>query len=244
MSPLAGAGTGPGAAPPRLLFPSWYSLNSQTGPHLKTFALLLSLPRICIPCRLASFRSPLTLRLHIDAFLDNPLQKQNNILLLLLLSTLPVLRVTGALARQCRGVSIWPGEPPGGPGLRKRVLIDCPCPSLPCRLAGAGGRKKIFRLSDVLKPLTDAQVEAMKLGAVKRILRAEKAVAYSGAAQVRPRPPSLSFHPSPQEPTSQQRAGPLVCCSPATPPSVTSVLLRKTEAIAAAPRRGQGGRSA
>ncbi|XP_049982256.1 symplekin isoform X2 [Alexandromys fortis] len=53
------------------------------------------------------------------------------------------------------------------------------------RLAGAGGRKKIFRLSDVLKPLTDAQVEAMKLGAVKRILRAEKAVACSGAAQVR-----------------------------------------------------------
>lgn len=52
------------------------------------------------------------------------------------------------------------------------------------RLAGAGGRKKIFRLSDVLKPLTDAQVEAMKLGAVKRILRAEKAVACSGAAQV------------------------------------------------------------
>uniref|UniRef100_A0A8C9DZV2 Symplekin n=1 Tax=Phocoena sinus TaxID=42100 RepID=A0A8C9DZV2_PHOSS len=51
------------------------------------------------------------------------------------------------------------------------------------RLAGAGGRKKIFRLSDVLKPLTDAQVEAMKLGAVKRILRAEKAVACSGAAQ-------------------------------------------------------------
>ncbi|XP_032243944.1 symplekin isoform X2 [Halichoerus grypus] len=53
------------------------------------------------------------------------------------------------------------------------------------RLAGAGGRKKIFRLSDVLKPLTDTQVEAMKLGAVKRILRAEKAVACSGAAQVR-----------------------------------------------------------
>ncbi|XP_035313665.1 symplekin isoform X1 [Cricetulus griseus] len=53
------------------------------------------------------------------------------------------------------------------------------------RLAGAGGRKKIFRLSDALKPLTDAQVEAMKLGAVKRILRAEKAVACSGAAQAR-----------------------------------------------------------
>ena len=67
-----------------------------------------------------------------------------------------------------------------------------PVPALAHRLAGAGGRKKIFRLSDVLKPLTDAQVEAMKLGAVKRILRAEKAVACSGAAQVCPCPPSPS----------------------------------------------------
>lgn len=90
----------------------------------------------------------------------------------------------------------------------KDALSHCvPCLCLPCRLAGAGGRKKIFRLSDVLKPLTDAQVEAMKLGAVKRILRAEKAVAYSGAAQVRPTPPA-SPGPSPQEPSSQQRAGP------------------------------------
>ena len=82
------------------------------------------------------------------------------------------------------GVSlyVWPGV---GLGSRKDVPSHhVPVPTLPCRLAGAGGRKKIFRLSDVLKPLTDAQVEAMKLGAVKRILRAEKAVACSGAAQV------------------------------------------------------------
>ncbi|KFO18967.1 Symplekin [Fukomys damarensis] len=58
------------------------------------------------------------------------------------------------------------------------------------RLAGAGGRKKIFRLSEVLKPLTDVEVEAMKLGAVKRILKAEKAVACSGAAQL-PTPAQL-----------------------------------------------------
>ena len=78
--------------------------------------------------------------------------------------------------------SIWPEV---GLGSRKDVFSHrLPFPTLSCRLAGAGGRKKIFRLSDVLKPLTDAQVEAMKLGAVKRILRAEKAVACSGAAQV------------------------------------------------------------
>lgn len=98
-----------------------------------------------------------------------------------------------------------------GPGSRKDVRShQVPVPTLAHRLAGAGGRKKIFRLSDVLKPLTDAQVEAMKLGAVKRILRAEKAVACSGAAQVCPRPPSASSQPlSPRAcRTSQRRDGP------------------------------------
>uniref|UniRef100_A0A8C3CLQ5 Symplekin n=1 Tax=Cairina moschata TaxID=8855 RepID=A0A8C3CLQ5_CAIMO len=58
-------------------------------------------------------------------------------------------------------------------------------PATQPRLAGAGGRKKVFRLSDVVKPLSDVQVEKLKLGAVTRILRAERAVACSGAAQAR-----------------------------------------------------------
>ncbi|XP_064900323.1 LOW QUALITY PROTEIN: symplekin [Columba livia] len=58
-------------------------------------------------------------------------------------------------------------------------------PATQPRLAGAGGRKKVFRLSDALKPLSDVQIEKLKLGAVKRILRAERAVAASGAAQAR-----------------------------------------------------------
>ncbi|KAM9588958.1 LOW QUALITY PROTEIN: symplekin-like [Morphnus guianensis] len=58
-------------------------------------------------------------------------------------------------------------------------------PATQPRLAGAGGRKKVFRLADVLKPLSDAQMEKLKLSAVKRILRAERAVACSGAAQAR-----------------------------------------------------------
>ncbi|XP_068854580.1 LOW QUALITY PROTEIN: symplekin [Aphelocoma coerulescens] len=58
-------------------------------------------------------------------------------------------------------------------------------PATQPRLAGAGGRKKVFRLSDVLKPLSDVQVEKLKLGAVRRILRSERAVAASGAAQAR-----------------------------------------------------------
>ncbi|NXF93467.1 SYMPK protein, partial [Eubucco bourcierii] len=58
-------------------------------------------------------------------------------------------------------------------------------PATQPRLAGAGGRKKVFRLGDVLKPLSDIQLEKLKLGAVRRILRAERAVACSGAAQAR-----------------------------------------------------------
>ncbi|XP_032939751.1 symplekin-like [Catharus ustulatus] len=58
-------------------------------------------------------------------------------------------------------------------------------PATQPRLAGAGGRKKVFRLSEVLKPLSEVQVEKLKLGAVRRILRSERAVAASGAAQAR-----------------------------------------------------------
>uniref|UniRef100_U3FB21 Symplekin n=1 Tax=Micrurus fulvius TaxID=8637 RepID=U3FB21_MICFL len=58
-------------------------------------------------------------------------------------------------------------------------------PSTQPRLVGASGRKKIFRLSDVIKPLADTQKEKLKMAAVKRILRSEKAVAYSGAAHAR-----------------------------------------------------------
>ncbi|XP_054035496.1 symplekin [Dryobates pubescens] len=65
-----------------------------------------------------------------------------------------------------------------------------PEPILPAsqpRLAGAGGRKKVFRLGEVLKPLSDVQLEKLKLAALRRILRAERAVACSGAAQARVR---------------------------------------------------------
>ncbi|XP_069500751.1 symplekin isoform X2 [Ambystoma mexicanum] len=58
-------------------------------------------------------------------------------------------------------------------------------PTTQTRVPGTGGRKKIFRLSDVLKPLTDTQMETLKQSAVKRILYSEKAVAFSGAAQAR-----------------------------------------------------------
>uniref|UniRef100_A0A670IL17 Symplekin n=1 Tax=Podarcis muralis TaxID=64176 RepID=A0A670IL17_PODMU len=76
-----------------------------------------------------------------------------------------------------------PSTEPGVPQTKRRP--EPIIPSTQPRLAGATGRKKIFRLSDVIKPLTDVQMDKLKLAAVKRILRSEKAVACSGAAHAR-----------------------------------------------------------
>ncbi|XP_075464882.1 symplekin isoform X2 [Ascaphus truei] len=58
-------------------------------------------------------------------------------------------------------------------------------PGTQLRTVGIGGRKKIFRLRDVSEPLSDAHIKLLKLGAVRRILQAERSVGGSGAAQVR-----------------------------------------------------------
>ncbi|KAG5844530.1 hypothetical protein ANANG_G00163470 [Anguilla anguilla] len=58
-------------------------------------------------------------------------------------------------------------------------------PSTQTKAPGASGRKKVFRLADVMQPLADAQMEKLTNMAVKRILQSEKAVARSGMAHVR-----------------------------------------------------------
>lgn len=58
-------------------------------------------------------------------------------------------------------------------------------PSTQTKTPGASGRKKVFRLADVVQPLTEAQVEKLTNMAVKRILNSEKAIAQSGMAHVR-----------------------------------------------------------
>ncbi|KAM9590922.1 LOW QUALITY PROTEIN: symplekin-like [Morphnus guianensis] len=71
----------------------------------------------------------------------------------------------------------------GAPMGADRPSPPLPNPFPPPRLVGAGGRKKVFCLADVLKLLSDTQMEKLKLSAVKRILCAECAIACSGAAQ-------------------------------------------------------------
>ncbi|GCC19433.1 hypothetical protein chiPu_0018379, partial [Chiloscyllium punctatum] len=49
---------------------------------------------------------------------------------------------------------------------------------------GQSGRKKVFRLGDVVQQLPADKIDKLKLGAVQRILKAEKAVARGGAGAV------------------------------------------------------------
>ncbi|KAJ0070492.1 hypothetical protein NL108_011707, partial [Boleophthalmus pectinirostris] len=68
------------------------------------------------------------------------------------------------------------------------VLKRLPEPILPSaqtKISGASGRKKVFRLSDVIQPLTDTQLESLSSKAVRRILHSEKSIAQSGMSQVR-----------------------------------------------------------
>ncbi|KAK7938807.1 hypothetical protein WMY93_002133 [Mugilogobius chulae] len=58
-------------------------------------------------------------------------------------------------------------------------------PTVQTKMAGASGRKKVFRLSDVIQPLSDSQLEHLSSKAVKRILHSEKTIAQSGMSQVR-----------------------------------------------------------
>ncbi|XP_059574228.1 symplekin isoform X2 [Alligator mississippiensis] len=86
------------------------------------------------------------------------------------------------LGAQGAGTSLLEEEAPQAKRRPEPII-----PSTQPRLVGAGGRKKVFRLSDVVKPLSPAQMEKLKLDAGRRVLHAEKAVACSGAAQDRVR---------------------------------------------------------
>ncbi|CAN9498009.1 unnamed protein product [Ophioblennius macclurei] len=58
-------------------------------------------------------------------------------------------------------------------------------PSAQTKLTGATGRKKVFRLADVIQPLSETQIEQLTSKSVKRILHSEKAIAQSGMSHVR-----------------------------------------------------------
>lgn len=51
-------------------------------------------------------------------------------------------------------------------------------------MAAPGGRKKVFRLMDVVQPFSDLQIQMLTSKSVQRILLSEKAIAQSGMSHV------------------------------------------------------------
>ncbi|CAL1582661.1 unnamed protein product [Knipowitschia caucasica] len=74
-------------------------------------------------------------------------------------------------------------KPPEVPVVKR--LPEPILPIVPTKTPGGSGRKKVFRLSDVIQPLSDSQLENLSSKAVKRILHSEKSIAQSGMSQVR-----------------------------------------------------------
>ncbi|XP_061774489.1 symplekin isoform X2 [Nerophis ophidion] len=58
-------------------------------------------------------------------------------------------------------------------------------PSSQTKLAGSTGRKKVFRLSDVIQPFSNTEIEVLTSKTIKRILNSEKTIAQSGMSHVR-----------------------------------------------------------
>ncbi|XP_075886675.1 symplekin [Nelusetta ayraudi] len=73
--------------------------------------------------------------------------------------------------------------PEAAPAIKK--LPEPILPVAQTKAAGPSGRKKVFRLSDVVQPLSETQIETLTSKAVKRILHSEKAIAQSGMSHVR-----------------------------------------------------------
>lgn len=95
-------------------------------------------------------------------------------------------KVPGMMVGQA--ISVVGGYTEKAPETAPATVKRLPEPILPTaqtKMAGAGGRKKVFRLSDVVQPLSDTQIEKLTSNAVKRILHSEKAIAQSGMSHVR-----------------------------------------------------------
>uniref|UniRef100_A0A8C6ME90 Symplekin scaffold protein n=1 Tax=Nothobranchius furzeri TaxID=105023 RepID=A0A8C6ME90_NOTFU len=82
-------------------------------------------------------------------------------------------------------VGSYTGKPLSTEAPAVKKLPEPILPSAQTKMSGAGGRKKVFRLSDVVQPFSDSQIEVLTSKAVKRILLSEKAISQSGMSHVR-----------------------------------------------------------
>lgn len=94
----------------------------------------------------------------------------------------------GSSAMMGQAISVVGGyteKPPTAEVPAVKRLPEPILPSAQTKMAGAGGRKKVFRLADVVQPLSDSQIGILSSKAVKRILHSERAVTQSGMSHVR-----------------------------------------------------------
>ncbi|XP_056290962.1 symplekin [Pseudoliparis swirei] len=75
--------------------------------------------------------------------------------------------------------------PPEAPAPVVKRLPEPIVPTGQTKMAGPSGRKKVFRLSDVVQPFSEAEIEKLTSKAIRRILHAEKTIAQSGMAHIR-----------------------------------------------------------
>ncbi|XP_038135078.1 symplekin [Cyprinodon tularosa] len=79
----------------------------------------------------------------------------------------------------------YPEKPPPSEAPAAKRLPEPILPSAQTKSTGTVGRKKVFRLADVVQPLSDSQIGLLSSKAVKRILQSEKAITQSGMSHVR-----------------------------------------------------------
>ncbi|XP_030648668.1 symplekin [Chanos chanos] len=75
--------------------------------------------------------------------------------------------------------------PPEPEAPQPKRLPEPILPTAKPKAPGASGRKKVFRLADVVQPLSSTQLEKLTNMAIERILQSEKAIAQSGMSHVR-----------------------------------------------------------
>ncbi|XP_069764976.1 symplekin isoform X1 [Narcine bancroftii] len=96
----------------------------------------------------------------------------------------------GSTIRQGQAISVVGAPVPFSQPMREEEIHikrrpEPIMPSSQSRPLGQSGRKKVFRLSDVVQQLPPDRIDKLKIGALQRILNSEKAVTRSGAGPIR-----------------------------------------------------------
>ncbi|XP_028651640.1 symplekin [Erpetoichthys calabaricus] len=121
------------------------------------------------------------LKLNKDLPKEEPDAKPESVLIKRRLSALPIGQAISVVGATYSGQGR--GEEDKQPLAKRRP--EPIMPSAQIKSTGVSGRKKVFRLADVIQPLSEAQNDKLKDMSIKRILHAEKSIARCGMSHVR-----------------------------------------------------------